>query len=173
MPVFRGAAKQWNLLFNFKSLAEYHKSDAYMETQKKFSKNRPPRGKRALVSEFVCQFGRQCKYTRCLKLRKLVEKKDGTVSLMETNDKHNHIEIGERKQKRRNQMSQDLEDSGIADLEIIGTARTTSVTGKKQKRKEKMSKNFLNCKSLDFCKPYYSICHCSTFPNIIKYFNQQ
>ena len=173
MPVFRGRAKKWNLLFDFKSLEEYHSSLSYRETQENFSKNRPPRGKRELVSEFICQFGRQCTYTKCLVLRKLVQRQDGTVSLMETNNKHNHIEIGERKQKRRKKMLTDLEDSGIADMEIIGTARTTSVTGKKQKRKGKMSNNFLNCKSIDFCKPYYTMCHCSTFPNIIKYFNQK
>ena len=73
-------------------------------------------------------------------------------------------------------MLTDLEESGIQDMETTRTAKDFTqekVTNKKQKRKENMSKYFSNCKSLDFCKPYYTMCHCSKFPNIIKYFNQQ
>ena len=101
MPKLRGPTREWRHLDTFPSMAEYKESFLGQETQKDFSLNRPPRGKNKLVTEFICQFGRQCKYTACPLARKIVVEPCGTVTMMETNNKHNHAEIGERKQKRR------------------------------------------------------------------------
>ena len=101
MPNFRGPAREWRHLYTFQSLAEYKESFLGQETQKDFSLNRPRRGKKKLVTEFICQFGRQCKYTNCPLKRKIVVEPCGTETMMETNNKHNHVEVGERKQKRR------------------------------------------------------------------------
>ena len=95
MPKTRGPAREWRHLDTFPSLAEYNESFLGQETQKDFSLNKK-RGKKKLVTEFNCQFGRQCKYTNCPLKRKIVVEPCGTVTMMETNNKHNHVEICER-----------------------------------------------------------------------------
>ena len=101
MPKLRGPAREWRHLYTFQSLTEYKESFLGQETQKDFSLNRPPRGKKKLVTEFICQFGRQCKYTACPLKRKIVVEPSGTVTMMETNNKHNHVEICERREISR------------------------------------------------------------------------
>ena len=103
MPKLRGPTREWRHLDTFPSMAEYKESFLGQETQKDFSLNRPPRGKKKLVTEFICQFGRQCKYTACPLARKIVVEPCGTVTMMETNNKHNHVEICERREISRPQ----------------------------------------------------------------------
>ena len=103
MPKLRGPTREWRHLDTFPSMAEYKESFLGQETQKDFSSNRPPRGKNKLVTEFICQFGRQCKYTACPLARKIVVEPCGTVTMMETNNKHNHVEICERREISRPQ----------------------------------------------------------------------
>ena len=102
MPKTRGPAREWRHLDTFPSLAEYNESFLGQETQKDFSLNKK-RGKNKLVTEFNCQFGPQCKYTACPLKRKIVVEPCGTVTMMETNNKHNHVEICERREISRPQ----------------------------------------------------------------------